>query len=498
MAGAAGRNGPSMNQTEASGLGRRALFAAGAAASALAVAARPAPAAAQAQAAVGQPILLRGALILSMDPAIGDLPQGDILVQDGTIRAVAASIPAPDGALVVDCAGRIALPGMVNGHIHLAQSMQRGLSTEHAFGGYFQTIVLRHSNRMTPADVQLADHAGGLEQIAAGVTTVMDWSRETMSPDHADAALAGLDAAGIRAILAYTAPPIPQGGDAAAIHGRMIAHARSLLAARAEGLVRIWTCLQGPDFTPLEPALADMRRLAELGVPIAIHTGASIYPNRKPGLLRLLDAQGLLNERLQIVHANGHEPAEYKLAAERGVMLCSTPEVEMRMGHGHPAMFQAAAAGMKVSVGTDIPSMVGGGLLPQLRVALAAELHRINLAALAAGQGVPATPPITARQMLEFATIGGARGLGLDRVTGSLTPGKRADLLLVRADQPLTAPRSDPAGLVLLQASAGEIETVLVDGRFRKRDGRLVDPGADAVFARLQTRAEEMAAAASR
>ncbi|WP_439594906.1 amidohydrolase family protein [Falsiroseomonas sp.] len=486
-----------MNKTEAQGLGRRGLLAAGTVAPLLAGLARPAAAQApSALPAAGQPILIRGAFILSMDPAIGDLPQGDILVQDGVIRAVAASIPAPEGALVLEGAGRIVLPGMVNGHIHLAQTMQRGLSTEHSFGGYFQTIVLRHSNRMTPADVQLADQAGGLEQIAAGVTTVMDWSRETMSPDHADAALAGLDAAGIRAVLAYTAPPIPQGGDAAAINGRMIAHARSLLAARAEGLVRIWTCLQGPDFTPLAPALADMKRLAELGVPIAIHTGAGIYPNRKTRLLAQLDAEGLLNERLQIVHANTHEADEYKLAADRGVMLCSTPEVEMRMGHGHPSMFQAAAAGMKVSVGTDIPSMVGGGILPQLRVAMAAELHRINAAALAAGQGVPATPPVTARQMLEFATIGGARGLGLDRVTGSLTPGKRADILVVRADQPLTTPRSDPAGLVLLQAGAGEIETVLVDGRIRKRDGRLTVPGSDAVFARLQARAEEMAAAA--
>jgi cytosine/adenosine deaminase-related metal-dependent hydrolase len=142
--------------------------------------------------------------------------------------------------------------------------------------------------------------------------------------------------------------------------------------------------------------------------------------------------------------------------------------------------------------------MVGGGLLPQLRVAMAAELHRLNLIAIAATRTVPATPPVTARQMLEFATIGGAKGLGLDRLTGSLTPGKRADLILLRADQPLTAPVSDPAGLVLLQASAGDIETVIVEGRIRKQGGRLVDADAPQVFARLQARAEAMAAAASR
>lgn len=469
------------------GLGRREL----AAAALLATVALPAVA----QAPASRPILIRGAHILSMDPAIGDLPRGDILIVDGVLRAVAAAIEAPAGALVLDGAGRIAMPGMVNGHIHLAQTMQRGLSTEHAFGGYFQTIVLRHSNRMTPDDVRLADHAGGLEQIFAGVTTVMDWSRETASPDHADAALAGLNAAGIRAVLAYTAPPIPPGGDAAAINARMMAHARAL---RPGPMVSLWTCLQGPDFTPLEPALADMRRLSELGFPIAIHTGAAIYPNRKPRLLAQLDAAGLLNERLQIVHANGHEDDEYKLAADKGVMLCSTPEVEMHMGHGHPAMFKAAAAGMRVSVGTDIPSMIGGGLLPQLRVAQAAELHRLNVASLAATRTAPNPPPVTARQMLAWATIEGARGLGLDRVTGSLTPGKRADVLLVRTDSALTAPVSDPAGLVLLQASAGDIDTVIVDGRIRKQGGALVDADAGAVFARLQARAEAMREAAAR
>jgi len=474
--------------------GRRGLLAAAALAPAMGMAA---PRATLAQlASPDRPLLIRGATVLTMDRGLGDLPRGDVLIERGTIRAVAASIPAPEGALVIEGAGRIAMPGLVNGHIHLAQTMQRGLSTEHSFVTYFQQIVLRHSNRMTAADVRLADQAGALEQIAAGTTTVMDWSRETVSPDHADAALEGLAAAGIRAILAYTTPPVPQGANAAELNGRMTAHARALIGGRLPPLVSLWTCLQGPDFAPLDPAIADMRRLAELGVPIAIHTGAAHYANRKPRLLAQLDAAGLLNERLQIVHANNHEEDEYRLAGERGVMLCATPEVEMRMGHGQPVAFRAAEAGLRVSLGTDIPSMVGGGMLPQLRLALAAELNRINLAAVAATRQVPTSPAVSAKRTLELGTIEGARGLGLDRVTGSLTPGKRADIILVRADAPLTTPLSDPYGAVLLQAGAGEIETVLVDGRIRKQDGRLVDSDAPQVFARLQARAAEMADAA--
>jgi cytosine/adenosine deaminase-related metal-dependent hydrolase len=477
-------------------MGRRALLSA----AATLAAAPPTGAGALAQAAAAapdRPILVRGARIFSMDAGTGDLPRGDILVERGVIRGVAPAIDSTD-ALVIEGAGRIAMPGLVNGHIHLSQTMQRGLSTEHSLVTYFQQIVLRHSNRMTPDDVRLADHAGGLEQLAAGVTTVMDWSRETMTPDHADAAIEGLTRAGLRAILAYTAPPVPQGADAAALNGRMIAHARALIGGRLPSLIRLWTCLQGPDFLPLEPALADMRRLAELGVPIAIHTGAAHYAARKSRLLVQLNAAGLLNERLQLVHANLHEEDEYQLAGERGVMLCATPEVEMRMGHGQPALFKAAAAGMRVSVGTDIPSMVGGGILPQLRLAQAAELHRINLASVAETRQVPTAPAVNARRMLEFGTSGGAAGLGLGAMTGSLAVGKRADLILVRTDGALTAPVSDPAGAVLLQAGAGEVDTVIVDGRLRKHQGQLVDADAPAVFARLQARAEEMAEAARR
>ncbi|MGG5819780.1 amidohydrolase family protein [Falsiroseomonas sp. HW251] len=471
---------------------RRDLLA-GSALAALATA-LPRQAAAQ-PAAPGRPILIRGAHVLSMDGAIGDLPRGDVLIEGGAIRAVAPGIQA-EGALVIDGTGRIAMPGFVNGHIHLAQTMQRGLSADHSFVTYFQQIVLRHSNRMTAADVRLADEAGALEQIAAGTTTLLDWSRETVSPEHADAAIEALDASGVRAILAYTTPPVPQGGDAQAINGRMTAHARALLGGRLPARVALWTCLQGPDFVPLEPAIADMRRLAELGVPIAIHTGAFHYANRKPRLLAQLDAAGLLTDRLQIVHANNHEEDEYRLAAAKGVMMCSTPEVELRMGHGQPAAFKAAAAGMRVSFGTDIPSMVGGGMIPQLRVAHAAELFRANMAGVAANGQVPPAPAVTAKRMIELGTIEGAKGIGLDRVTGSLTPGKRADVILLRTDSPATAPLSDPYGLVLLQAGAGDIDTVIVDGVIRKQDGRLAAPNAAQVFARLQARAEEMAAAA--
>lgn len=455
-----------------------------AAAAAPALAALPAlPAAAQAP-DPRRPLLIRGAHILSMDAGIGDLPRGDVLIQAGVIAGVAPSIAAPDGAEVIDGTGRIALPGFVNGHIHLAQTLQRGLSTDHTFGAYFQTIVLRFSNRMTPEDVQAAVLAGALEQMAVGTTTLVDWSRETMSPAHAEAAAGAMLASGLRARLLYTVPLTPD--DAA--RARHVEHARELARHLGTGTVQIGLCLPGPDFAPLEAAFADLRRLRPLGLFTAYHTGAPIYANRKPRVIETLAREGLLDANTQIVHANDHAPDEYEIAARAGVKLNSTPEVELRMGHGHPAAFRARAAGMAVSLGTDIPSMVGGGMLPQARALMTAEQHRANQAGLARDGRVPAEPATTTRRALELLTIEGARGIGIDAVTGSLTPGKRADVLLIRADAPLL----DAVGTVIWQASAGEIETVFVDGIAVKRSGRLTHPQAEAAFARAAERAAAM------
>lgn len=434
-----------------------------------------------------RPLLIRGARILTMDSAIPDLARGDILVRDGTIAAVAAEIPPPEGAFVIEGANRIALPGFVNGHIHLAQVLQRGLSSHHSFGEYFQTIVLRYSNRMTPEDVAAADLVGALEALSHGVTTIVDWSRETMSPAHCEAAVEALLASGIRARLLYTVPPSTD----QAVLARHVEHARELHARLGEGRVQIGTCMLSIEQLPIEVGLAHMRRVRPLGLFTSIHTGGLIYPMRRPRAIELLAREGLLDSHLQIVHANAHEDDEYALAARAGVMLNATPEVELRMGHGQPAAFRAQDAGMRTSLGTDIPTMVGGSMLVQARIALTAELHRNNTRELSAGRPAPAYT-VSPKRLLELLTIEGAKGVGLDRVTGSLTPGKRADILLVATDAPGTLPALDPYGTVLFHAEAADIRTVICDGRIVKHEGVLTHPQRAEAYARAAERAAAM------
>ena len=438
--------------------------------------------------------LVRGGYVVSMDSRLGDMPMADVLVVDGRIAEVGRNLSAPAGAAVIDGSGMIVSPGFVNGHIHLAQTMQRGVSTEHTFADYYSTLVLKYSNRMSPDDVRLAEYVGALEQVSLGTTTLMDWNREAMTPEHAEAAVDGLLDSGVRAIFAYTiAARTPQGSEAPL--RRMLDHARSLRVGRLssdQGRVTLGACLPGPDFMPLEPAFADMRMLRDLQVLTSFHCAAPIYAQRKQGLIATLARQGLLDGRLQLVHANDLDAGEFRLAADQGACMVSTPEAELHCGHGHPAIWKAARARVPVSLGTDIPSAFGGGMMTQMRTALAAEIARLNALSFAETGKAPAAKAVSARDMLDLATAGGAKALGLGDVTGSITAGKRADLLLIRSDSVATAPMLDPVGTLVLQATPADIDTVIVDGRVLKAGGRMADPRIEPAARELRQRALRM------
>jgi 5-methylthioadenosine/S-adenosylhomocysteine deaminase len=247
---------------------------------------------------------------------------------------------------------------------------------------------------------------------------------------------------------------------------------------------------------PLEPALADLTMLRELDVLTAFHCGAPIYAARKKRVVATLAERGFLNANVQLVHANDLDADEYKIAADKGCSLSATPEAEMHMGHGFPAIGKARDAGLKLSLGTDIPSAFGGSMLTQMRLAYAVDLAQRNAASFRETSKPPEAKPWTARAMLEMLTIGAARSVNLDSVTGSLTVGKRADILLVDGASAGAAPVLDPVGTITLQASASDIETVIADGRILKWQGKLTDPALPEIVAQVRARAAAMVEAA--
>jgi cytosine/adenosine deaminase-related metal-dependent hydrolase len=184
--------------------------------------------------------------------------------------------------------------------------------------------------------------------------------------------------------------------------------------------------------------------------------------------------KGLLGSDILYVHGNSLTDESVRRIADSGGTLVSTPAVELQMQFGYPATTRFLAAGVRPGLGVDVVTSTGPGLFAQM----AAAYQAARLQVLEHG-----TPTIDAHDVLRFATIDGAAALGLEREIGSLTPGKRADILLLRPP-PLFA-INDPVGYVALAAESSAVDTVLVDGVVRKRAGRLVDRSAEALGVEL-------------
>jgi 5-methylthioadenosine/S-adenosylhomocysteine deaminase len=417
-------------------------------------------------------ILIRRGHVTSLDEAIGELPGGDVLVDGNTIKAVGHDLDAP-GATVLDATGKIVIPGLIDAHRHVWQSSVR----DPAFPeGRFGAILAGAPGPYGPEDVYAGVLGGALRAIDSGVTTVADWSDILMTPDHADENVWALRDSGIRALFLY-GPPI--GGDlmrwcadGTAGHPSDVRRVRSELLGDDEQRVTMGLALRGPELSTPEITAADFRLARDLGVPISLHSGlpANLGRSRTVGTL---DRLGLLGPDVHHAHGTRLSGADLdRIAATGGsVVACPTADVAMtgRAGAGRfPVTGRAIAHGLLPALGTD----GGADVFEQMRTALATERQR----ALLLASTRRATPVhLTARDALRFATVAGARALGLADRVGTITPGKRADLAIVNGP---AVPWRDPATAVL-GAGAADVDTVIIDGAVLKHAGRLVGAAAD-------------------
>jgi cytosine/adenosine deaminase-related metal-dependent hydrolase len=223
-------------------------------------------------------------------------------------------------------------------------------------------------------------------------------------------------------------------------------------------------------------------RARELGLRMSMHMGTGAYGERYHGIAAL-ERAGLLGDDMTFVHCCTSDDAELAMAADAGASVCVTPAVEASMpGLGRPATGRLLAHGLRPALGVDVEVGTPGDLFSQMRAALAAER-------LIGGEA-----ELTAEDLLGFATIDGARALGLDERIGSLTPGKQADLILVRTADLALAPASGPAGTLVAAGHPGAVDTVVVAGRVRKREGRLIHPDLDGVVERARRSARRLLA----
>lgn len=441
-------------------------------------------------------IVVRGGRIVSMDPAVGDLV-GDVLIEGERIAAIGRDLGIDPGAAeVIDASDHIVVPGFIDSHRHLYQAILRGIGSDWSLFQYFVAMFGTIGPHFTPADMHVANTIGALDALDSGVTTVFDWSHNQHSPEHTDELVRALKESRIRAVFGYggsmaeqaeiLAPPFKGTTPSNASEIRRV---REQHCASDDARVTLGFAARGPESSTMEIVRADWALARELAIRVNIHIGMAVLDvEGRPSVARLHD-EGLLGEDLIFGHCNLLTDDELRMMADAGVKASVTPEDECAMGHGWPPIARLLKAGIRPNIGADTCMAVGGDPFTAMRFALAVPRGISNQRSLEAGEN-PWALDLTARDVLAFATIDGARTLGLEARTGSLTPGKQADVVMLRTDHVSMAPVLDPIGAIVHHASRGVVDHVFVGGEAVKRDGRLV--GVDsAAIARQATEAGE-------
>jgi cytosine/adenosine deaminase-related metal-dependent hydrolase len=418
----------------------------------------------------GRRTLIRGGTILSMDPGVGDFARGDVLLEGDRIVEVAARIEAADAA-VVDAAGMIVMPGFIDTHHHQFETALRSYLADGILindgrpenaANYYEHILQKFSMVYRPEDVYVSELFGGLSQLDAGVTTVMDVSQIHHSPEHTDAAVEGLRAAGRRGVLGYFegwGERSKYPGDARRVRERWFGSDDGLLTMVMGGEIYI------PGH---EEAWAIGR---ELGVPIALHVVGTFGMQ---GTFDEIGASGRFGPDNIFIHMTGMSEAGWKYAADAGAHVSLSVPIEMQMRHGTPPIQTALDLGLQLSISSDVECTMTADMFSQMRSAMTLQRMFANAKAL---EGEAHPDLLSVRDVLRFATIGGARGLKLDGRTGSLTPGKQADVILLDATAINVAPLNHAPGAVVTLMDRSNVVPVLGGGVVRKWRGKLL--GAD-------------------
>lgn len=420
--------------------------------------------------------LIRGGTIVSMDPRIGDLERGDLLVEGERIAAIAPRLDADD-ARSVDAAGMIVMPGMVNAHMHTWQTGMRGLAADWTLLEYFRNMHAGLAPSFRPEDLYLANLVGALNQINCGTTTLVDWCHNNPTPTHTDRAVDGLEESGIRAAFLHGSPkPDPKATPRPfweTPHPRSeVERLRKNRFSGDDGLLTLGLAILGPHYATYDVAVHDFKLAREFGLIASMHCAGAAA--RTPDGWDRLAAAGLLGDGNNIVHGNDLSDAQLERMVGLGVSFTLTPETEMAHGHGFPITGRLRKLGAAPSLGVDLESSASGDMFTVARLALVTQRAFDNDAARRATGGPPETATITAREALSWVTNAGARMLKMEHRIGSLAPGKQADIVLVRTEDLNMCPVHDPVATLITQTSLANIDSVMIAGEFKKRDGKLL------------------------
>ncbi|MFB7500768.1 amidohydrolase family protein [Streptomyces sp. NPDC056161] len=431
-------------------------------------------------------ILFTGATVVTMDPGLGVVDGGDLLVEGDTITAVGPHLDAAD-AVVVDATGTILTPGFVDTHRHAWEAQLRRIMPDvDDLGGYVMATLAGYATVYRPQDMYIGTRLAALTAIDSGITTMLDFSHNSRTREHSDAAVEALRDTGIRGVHASMGPHFGDWdrqwpGDLPRLKERYFSSDDQLLTLRLATLAT--DEIAGPALA-YGPELA--RVAQELGIGVSVD---AVFGTASSDAVLRWAKDGVLGPDVTLIHSTGLTTEAWQAMGGSGttVALAPTSDAQIGLETAVPAVDEALSVGIRPGLSTDVEVALAGDMFTQMRA-----LHVIQrMRAVNAAYGTDRQPSrITTHDVLDFATLQGARTNGLAGVTGSLTPGKKADLLVIRAEDLNNMPLNDPIGTIVLGSDARNISAVLINGEPRKWDGQVLDVNLTALRGEVHTSRE--------
>jgi len=419
--------------------------------------------------ATDRQILLKGGTILTMDPSVGNFRNADVLIEGTKIKAVGPGLPV-NGAEVIDASNMIVMPGFVDTHRHIWEGLLRNVGTDTPLegrDGYIRFVLGKFAPSYRPQDAYVGNLISALGAIDAGITTLLDWSHIQGSPEHTDAVIKALQDSGMRAVFAYG---FPWWGDWNDRQPSWFVRAAKEYFSSKDQMITYALAAPGPEFVDFEIARDHWKLAREVDARITTHVGVGSYGME--GKVQEMGEAGLLRDDTTYIHCTTLNETEIQMIVDTGGTVSLASPVEMMMGHGMPPIQKFLDRGLKPSLSVDVETNVPGDMFTQMRSVISLQ-HALSFEKQLAGD-TNAPPRITTRDVLAYATIEGARANGLDDKTGSLTPGKDADIIMLRTDKINVMPINDPIGAVVWGMDTSNIDSVFIAGRAMKRNGELL------------------------
>lgn len=414
--------------------------------------------------------LIRGGTVISVDPAIGNFKQGDVLIEDDKIAAVGAALDVSD-AEVIDASNMVVMPGFIDTHRHMWEGILRNIGVDVPLEGdasYLAFVLGTLQPAYRPEDVYAGNLVSAIGCLNAGITTVLDWSHIQSSPEITDAAVQALQETGIRAVFAYG---FPWHGDWNPNQPEWFNRAANQYFTSTDQLLTYALAPYGPEFAPLENCQAHWEMARAVGARVTVHVGVGSFG--KHGKLAEFGKAGLMGPDTTYIHCTTLNDEEVQMIVDSGGSISLAVPVEMLMGHGMVPTQRFLDRGLAPSLSVDVETNVPSDMFSQMQHAMALQHALVFDRKLSGEENVP--EQVTSRDVLGWATIEGAKANGLADRTGSLTPGKQADVILLRADTINVVPINDPIGAVVEAMDTSNVDSVFVAGKAKKRDGKLLD-----------------------